>query len=43
MCNEPNKPIEAEELTEKELECVVGGQPVPLPSEVAVKTYSTHR
>ena len=25
MNNEPNKPIEAEELTEKELEGVVGG------------------
>ena len=25
MSNEPNKPIEAEELTEKELEGVVGG------------------
>ena len=26
MSNEPNKPIEAEELTEKELEGVVGGR-----------------
>ena len=26
MNNEPNKPIEAEELTEKELEGVVGGK-----------------
>ena len=25
MSNEPNKPIEAEELTEKELEGIVGG------------------
>ena len=25
MNNEPNKPIEAEELTEKELEGIVGG------------------
>ena len=26
MSNEPNKPIEAEELTEKELEGIVGGR-----------------
>ena len=26
MNNEPNKPIEAEELTEKELEGIVGGR-----------------
>ena len=25
MCNEPNKLIEAEELTEKELESITGG------------------
>ena len=28
MSNEPNKPIEAQELTEKELECVEGGMKV---------------
>ena len=31
MNNEPNKPIEAEELTEKELEGVVGGTKAILP------------
>ena len=30
MSNEPNKPIEAEELTEKELEGVVGGVDIPM-------------
>ena len=31
MNNEPNKPIPAQELTEKELEGVVGGTKVILP------------
>ena len=31
MNNEPNKPIPAQELTEKELEGVVGGTKVTLP------------
>ena len=35
MNNEPNKPIEAEELTEKELEGVVGGAPT-----LALSKYS---
>ena len=35
MSNEPNKPIEAEELTEKELEGVVGGTKATLPFIIA--------
>ena len=30
MSNEPNKPIPAQELTEKELEDVVGGVDIPM-------------
>ena len=41
MNNEPNKPIEAEELTEKELEGVNGGRGMAsLEAEVAYKVES---
>ena len=39
MNNEPNKPIEAEELTEKELEGFVGGE--CLPEELKKATSSS--
>ena len=40
MNNEPNKPIEAEELTEKELEGVVGGaRPTNLMAQITKVTY----
>ena len=37
MNNEPNKPIEAEELTDKELEGIVGGVPKP---KIVAKIYT---
>ena len=41
MNNEPNKPIEAEELTEKELEGVVGGTKATLPIIFATGVLQT--
>ena len=45
MSNEPNKPIEAEELKEKELEGVVGGKAVlpvlPIQQPYAPITFTT--
>ena len=38
MSNEPNKPIPAQELTEKELEGVVGGGSHP--SEIKIQSAS---
>ena len=40
MSNESNKPIEAEELTEKELEGIVGGAP-KLKIEAELKEIAT--
>ena len=34
MNNEPNKPIEAEKLTDKELEGIVGGIIAPQPEKL---------
>ena len=42
MSNEPNKPIEAEELTEKELEGVVGGLTKPKMEMAEIQTGFTH-
>lgn len=41
MSNEPNKPIEAEELTENELEGVVGGTKKIVPLIIATSVLQT--